>query len=99
MQSLTVDIPKGTKELTLDGEEIKRLYEIKLLSSAQYFYFALLCTYGTDNPTVDKDNFCKEWRIKPYDFDLLLAQLQKKGVLSRKEERYVQLRLFSEEEE
>lgn len=97
MQAPTVDIPRKNEELILSVEEIKRLREIKLLSAMQYFYFAILSSYGNSSPTVDKDNFCDQWDIKPDDFDLLLAQLQKKGVLSRKEERYVQLQLFGEE--
>ena len=89
-----VSIPEAKKELVLDADEIKRLKKIKLLSPQQYFYFALLASYRQANPSVDRDWFCKEWDIDLDDFDLLVAQLQKKGALSRKCDRYVQMSLF-----
>ena len=85
-----VSIPEAKKELVLDADEIKRLREIKLLSAQQYFYFALLASYRQASPW-----FCEEWGIEPENFDLLLAQLDKKGAIRRaKYEKYVRLSLF-----
>ena len=90
-----LSIPEAKKELVLDADEIKRLREIKLLTSVQYFYFASLASYRQSNPSVDRHWFCDEWDIEPENFDLLLAQLDKKGVIRKaKYEEYVQLSLF-----
>lgn len=89
-----LSIPDAKKELVLDAPEIKRLKRIKLLSAQQYFYFALLASYSGSNPSVDRDWFCEEWDILEPDFDLLVAQLEKKGALSCRRERHVQLSLF-----
>ena len=90
-----ISIPEAKKELVLDAGEIKRLREIKLLTAQQYFYFALLASYKQSSPSVDRDWFCEEWGIEPENFDLLLAQLDKKGAIRRaKYEKYVQLSLF-----
>ncbi|ARV58094.1 hypothetical protein BZZ01_05095 [Nostocales cyanobacterium HT-58-2] len=94
-----ITIPNAKKELTLDAEDIKRLKKLRVINPMTYFYFALLCSYGQASPSIDKDNFCDEWGLEPDDFDLLLAQLQKKGALTRKPERYVQLSLFSPAEQ
>ena len=90
-----ISIPEAKKELVLSSDEIKRLKEIKLLTAQQYFYFALLASYKQSSPSVDRHWFCDEWDIEPEKFDLLLAQLDKKGAIRRaKYEKYVQLSLF-----
>ncbi|MBO3463073.1 hypothetical protein G7B40_041470 [Aetokthonos hydrillicola Thurmond2011] len=95
----STSIPDAKKELVLDASEIKRLKRIKLLSIQQYFYFALLASYKQANPSVDREWFCEEWGILEDDFDLLLAQLEKKGALTCKRERHVQLSLFDVQEQ
>ncbi|KYC42048.1 hypothetical protein WA1_18780 [Scytonema hofmannii PCC 7110] len=96
---LIADIPQR-KELVIDSEELVRLFELKVLSKLQYFYFAIMCDYGQKSiASIDKEAFCKEWRIGYNDFDLLLAQLQKKGALVLKQEKYVQLQLHTTQDD
>ena len=52
------------RSINLDGEEIKKLKAVKLMSLELYVHWALILTYGYNKITLSDEkmvNFCENW--------------------------------------
>jgi hypothetical protein len=98
MQLLTpVDIP--AQSLEIDTARLKALFERKLLTLEGYVLLAIDMSYsGRSSVSVHTESFCKQWKLKPYEFSSAIAKLQKKNLIDCKAEANVQLELFDLEE-
>ena len=79
---LTGNVPNTDRTIGLKKSDIRRLKKHSLVNAQGYFYLAILCSYGQGATSIDRDWFCEEWDIDDENFDVLLAQLQKKGIVA-----------------
>jgi hypothetical protein len=58
------------RSINLDGEELKKLKAVKLLSLELYVRWALILTYGYNKVTLSEDkmsSFCEKWSFRLAD--------------------------------
>lgn len=75
--------PSEPMSYLIDREELLRIRDMKLLTSARdYVFFALQIDYpGKLNPTIDVDAFCERWDLSDGDFYKALGELRNKGIV------------------
>jgi hypothetical protein len=92
MNLISLEIPQT---ISIDKKEIKRLFEIKVISAESYVYFALKLTQGKNkNVEVDIADFAEEWNISEWKARKLINSLEEKGGCSTNQPEIIQLSLF-----
>lgn len=75
--------------------EIERLIKSGLSGKDICFLLAIRASYGQSrNPVINGTAFCEKWGFKENDFNLAIARLHKKQIISAPVETIVQLELF-----
>ena len=83
------------EHIRLEKKDIKRLFEIKVLSKESYVYFALKLEQGRDKvSSIDVEEFAEDWGLSQFDVRKIITMLNDKGAVASDQPKIIQMELF-----
>ena len=83
------------EHIRLEKQDIKRLFEIKVINKEAYVYLALKLEQGRDKvSSVNVEEFAEDWNIQQSDVRKIITSLDSKNAIASNQPQTIQMELF-----